>query len=104
MTKARDLANFVAGTNSAITTTQIDDDAVTNAKIANESITINGGAVALGVLDWPKEYIRSVDNYILTGHNRKEAGAYGLKYPELIRNVEHYLSQQLAQFKGRISS
>ena len=48
MTKARDLANFVAGTNSAITTTQIDDDAVTNAKIANESITINGGAVALG--------------------------------------------------------
>ena len=48
MTKARDLANFVSGTNSAITTTQIDDDAVTNAKIANESITINGGAVALG--------------------------------------------------------
>ena len=48
MTKARDLANFVAGTNSAITTTQIDDDAVTNAKIANESITINGSAVNLG--------------------------------------------------------
>ena len=48
MTKARDLANFVSGTNSAITTTQIDDDAVTNAKIANESITINGSAVALG--------------------------------------------------------
>jgi hypothetical protein len=48
MTKARDLANFVSGTNSAITTTQIDDDAVTNAKIANESITINGSAVNLG--------------------------------------------------------
>jgi len=48
MTKARDLANFVSGTNSAITTTQIDDDAVTNAKIANESITINSSAVALG--------------------------------------------------------
>ena len=48
MTKARDLGNFVAGTNSAITTTQIDDDAVTNAKIANESITINGSAVNLG--------------------------------------------------------
>ena len=48
MSKARDLANFVSGTNSAITTTQIDDDAVTNAKIANESITINGSAVNLG--------------------------------------------------------
>ena len=48
MTKARDLANFVSGTNSAIGTTQIDDDAVTNAKIANESITINGSAVNLG--------------------------------------------------------
>jgi hypothetical protein len=48
MTKARDLANFVSGTNSAITTTQIDDNAVTNAKIANESITINGSAVNLG--------------------------------------------------------
>jgi len=48
MTKARDLANFVSGTNSAITTTQIDDDAVTNAKIANESITINGAAINLG--------------------------------------------------------
>ena len=48
LSKARDLANFVSGTNSAITTTQIDDDAVTNAKIANESITINGSAVNLG--------------------------------------------------------
>jgi len=48
MTKARDLANFVSGTNSAIGTAQIDDDAVTNAKIANESITINGSAVNLG--------------------------------------------------------
>ena len=48
MSKARDLANFVSGTNSAITTTQIDDDAVTNAKIQNESITINGSAVNLG--------------------------------------------------------
>ena len=48
MSKARDLANFVSGTNSAITTTQIDDDAVTNAKILNESITINGSAVNLG--------------------------------------------------------
>mgnify|MGYP003135027957 FL=1 len=48
MTKARDLANFVSGTNSSIGTTQIDDDAVTNAKIANESITINGSAVNLG--------------------------------------------------------
>ena len=48
MSKARDLANFVSGTNSAIGTTQIDDDAVTNAKIANESITINGSAVNLG--------------------------------------------------------
>ena len=48
MTKARDLANFVSGTNSAIGTTQIDYDAVTNAKIANESITINGSAVNLG--------------------------------------------------------
>ena len=48
MTKARDLANFVSGTNSSIGTTQIDDDAVTNAKIANESITINGSAVSLG--------------------------------------------------------
>ena len=48
MSKARDLANFVSGTNSAITTTQIDDDAVTNAKIANESITINGAAINLG--------------------------------------------------------
>jgi hypothetical protein len=48
MTKARDLANFVSGTNSAIGTSQIDDDAITNAKIANESITINGSAVALG--------------------------------------------------------
>ena len=48
MTKARDLANFVSGTISAIGTTQIDDDAVTNAKIANESITINGSAVNLG--------------------------------------------------------
>ena len=48
MTKARDLRNFVSGTNSAIGTTQIDDDAVTNAKIANESITINGSAVNLG--------------------------------------------------------
>ena len=48
MTKARDLANFVSGTNSAIGTSQIDDDAVTNAKILNESITINGSAVNLG--------------------------------------------------------
>ena len=48
MTKARDLANFVSGTNSSKGTTQIDDDAVTNAKIANESITINGSAVNLG--------------------------------------------------------
>ena len=48
MSKARDLANFVSGTNSAITTTQIDDDGVTNAKILNESITINGSAVNLG--------------------------------------------------------
>ena len=48
MTKARDLANFVSGTNSSIGTTQIDDDAVTNAKIANESITINGSAINLG--------------------------------------------------------
>jgi len=48
MSKARDLANFVSGTNSAIGTIQIDDDAVTNAKIANESITINGSAVNLG--------------------------------------------------------
>ena len=38
MTKARDLANFVSGTNSAITTTQIDDDAVTNAKLADPCV------------------------------------------------------------------
>ena len=48
MTKARDLANFISGTDSKINTTEIADDAVTNAKIANESITINGSAVALG--------------------------------------------------------
>ena len=47
MTKARDLANFISGTDSKINTTEIADDAVTNAKIANESITINGSDVAL---------------------------------------------------------
>ena len=48
MTKARDLANFISGKDSKINTTEIADDAVTNAKIANESITINGSAVNLG--------------------------------------------------------
>ena len=69
MTKARDLANFVAGTNSAITTTQIDDDAVTNAKIANESITINGSAVALGgsvTVGETKPTISSINPTVIT--------------------------------------
>ena len=69
MTKARDLANFVSGTNSAITTTQIDDDAVTNAKIANESITINGSAVALGgsvTVGETKPTISSINPTVIT--------------------------------------
>jgi len=40
MTKARDLANFVSGTNSSIGTTQIDDDAVTNATITNDATNV----------------------------------------------------------------
>ena len=69
MSKARDLANFVSGTNSAITTTQIDDDAVTNAKIANESITINGSAVALGgsvTVGETKPTISSINPTVIT--------------------------------------
>ena len=38
MTKARDLANFISGTDSKIN----------NAELENSSITINGSAVALG--------------------------------------------------------
>ena len=38
MTKARDLANFISGTDSKIN----------NAELENSSITINGSAVSLG--------------------------------------------------------
>ena len=68
------------------------------------SLPIDCGAVALGVLDWPKEYIKQIDNYILTGGKRRGKGAYGLKTPELISNLEAYLSQRLGQYKGKISS
>jgi len=66
---------------------------------------IDCGAVAIGVLDWPKEYIKSADNFILAGDKSRQInGPYGLKFPELIANIESYLSDGLIQFKGHISS
>ena len=59
--------------------------------------------LALGVLDWPKEYIKQIDKYILTGSSRVELGAYGLKTPEIIANIGAFYVKVRA-IQGKFSS